>query len=188
MPHYFLRVELKGRPTRDTYHKLNALLEQQGFTQTIKGVHRESRKPVTSDLPHGTFAGESNLCLEVLTEMLAKAVKTSIQPKVAMALVRYDQWQTTIDSQGFPSLPRRVLVTYWHRIVWNVRCLAPDGQTVISPRLEFPNYRALLQVLRVSGASDENVAETEARIKRCRPGSLWVDVNGKGRKLLRLSL
>ena len=97
MAHFIARVELKGDPPRQLYEKLHALMAEVGFVQTITGTHIDTEQYIESALPHATYYGTSTLETEMLKESLANRIRKSIQPKIDILVVRFDQWATAND-------------------------------------------------------------------------------------------
>jgi hypothetical protein len=85
---------LRGATSRETYDKLNALMSNLGFEQTIRGIYDETHIAVEADLPHAIYAGPSNLAATQITGFLAEQISTAIQPDIVLLVVRFDKWET----------------------------------------------------------------------------------------------
>jgi hypothetical protein len=102
---FIVRVELKGDPPPELYERLHKLMAENGFLQRILGdtVTGESRE---SALPHATYFGESTLGIDKLRDALVKEIKASIQPKIVMLVVRFDEWVTYVGLGPMPPIMR----------------------------------------------------------------------------------
>jgi hypothetical protein len=80
----------------------------------------------------------------------------------------------------------RILVNFMNRDGWSVHCLAPDCQTPISGWVTVRTDETLLRLLKASGATPAEMDEIERDIARWSRGSVFVDVNETGRRLLRI--
>jgi hypothetical protein len=68
---------------------------------------------------------------------------------------------------------------------WSVQCLAEDARTVISPQVRIARDSTLLNLLRASGADEATVQAVSRDMQKGR-GTVAVDVNSKGIKLLQI--
>jgi hypothetical protein len=79
-----------------------------------------------------------------------------------------------------------ILVNFMNRDGWNVHCLAPDCQTLVSQWVTVRTEGTLLRLLKASGAATAELEEIERDIGRWGRGSTLIDVNETGRQLLRI--
>jgi hypothetical protein len=80
----------------------------------------------------------------------------------------------------------RILVNFMNRDGWSVPCLAPDCQILISGWVTVRTEETLLRLLKASGATTAEMEEIERDISRWGRGSIFIDVNETGRRLLRI--
>ena len=81
----------------------------------------------------------------------------------------------------------RIWVNFMHRdTTWSVQCLAEDARTVISPHVRIARDSTLLNLLRASGANEETVRAV-SRDMQTGSGTVAMDVNSKGIKLLQIN-
>jgi hypothetical protein len=80
----------------------------------------------------------------------------------------------------------RILVNFMQRNGWSVHCLAEDAKTVLSPWTDVASESTMLRLFRACGATDEAMAEVERDISRWGRGGVWLDVDDRGKKLLRI--
>jgi hypothetical protein len=81
----------------------------------------------------------------------------------------------------------RIWVNFMHSgATWSVQCLAEDGQTVISPIVGIARESTLLNLLRASGADETTVLAVSRDMQQKGRGTVAVDVNSKGIKLLQI--
>jgi hypothetical protein len=69
---------------------------------------------------------------------------------------------------------------------WSVQCLAEDARTVISPHVRIARDSTLLNLLRASGADEATVLAVSRDMQQNGGGTVAVDVNSKGIKLLQI--
>jgi hypothetical protein len=69
---------------------------------------------------------------------------------------------------------------------WSVQCLAEDARTVISPHVRIARDSTLLNLLRASGADEATVQAVSRDMQQNGGGTVTVDVNSKGIKLLQI--
>jgi hypothetical protein len=69
---------------------------------------------------------------------------------------------------------------------WSVQCLAEDARTVISPHVRIARDSTLLNLLRASGANEATVQAVSRDMQQNGGGTVAVDVNSKGIKLLQI--
>jgi hypothetical protein len=81
----------------------------------------------------------------------------------------------------------RIWVNFMHReSTWFVHCLAEDARTVISPHVRIARDSTLLNLLRASGANEETVRAVSRDMQQTDSGTVAMDVNSKGIKLLQI--
>jgi hypothetical protein len=81
----------------------------------------------------------------------------------------------------------RIWVNCMHRDnTWSVQCLAEDARTVISPQVRIARESTLLSLLRASGANEDTVRAVSRDMQQTGSGTVAVDVNSKGIKLLQI--
>jgi hypothetical protein len=81
----------------------------------------------------------------------------------------------------------RVWVNFTHLdTTWSVQCLAEDARTVISPLVRIARDSTLLNLLRASGADENTVLAVSRDMQKMGRGTVAVDVNSKGIKLLQI--
>jgi hypothetical protein len=80
----------------------------------------------------------------------------------------------------------RTLVNFQTRGGWSVHCLAPDCQTPVSQWVTVRTEATLLRLLKASGATAPEMEEIVRDISRWGRGSIFIDVNETGRRLLRI--
>jgi hypothetical protein len=81
----------------------------------------------------------------------------------------------------------RIWVNFTHHgNTWSVQCLAEDARTVISPQVRIARDSTFLNLLRLSGA-DEAAVRAVSRDLQTGSGTVAVDVNSKGIKLLQIN-
>jgi hypothetical protein len=80
----------------------------------------------------------------------------------------------------------RTLVNFQNRDGWSVHCLAADCQTPVSGWVTVRTQETLLRLLKASGATPSDMDEIERDISRWGRGSIFIDVNENGRRLLRI--
>jgi hypothetical protein len=82
----------------------------------------------------------------------------------------------------------RIWVNFMHRDnTWSVQCLAEDARTVISPHVRIARKSTLLNLLRASGADEDTVRTVSRDMQQTGSGTVAVDVNSKGIKLLQIN-
>jgi hypothetical protein len=88
-------------------------------------------------------------------------------------------------SASLPSM--RIWVNFMHREnTWSVHCLAEDARTVISPHVRIARDSTLLNLLRASGADEDTVRAVSRDMQHRGSGTVAMDVNRKGIKLLQI--
>jgi hypothetical protein len=81
----------------------------------------------------------------------------------------------------------RIWVNFMHSdTTWSVQCLAEDARTVISPHVRIARESTLLNLLRASGADEGTVLTVSRDMQKAGHGTVAVDVNSKGIKLLQI--
>ena len=70
---------------------------------------------------------------------------------------------------------------------WSVQCLAEDARTVISPQVRIARDSTLLNLLRACGANGETVRAVSRDMQQTGSGTVAMDVNSKGIKLLQIN-
>jgi hypothetical protein len=84
-------------------------------------------------------------------------------------------------------LSMRIWVNFIRRdTTWSVQCLAEDARTVISPHVRIARDSTLLNLLRASGADEATVLAVSRDMQQTGGGTVAVDVNSKGIKLLQI--
>jgi hypothetical protein len=86
MANYAVRVELRGKPSFETYEKLHALMATFGFYQTVNG-----QKGI-SNLPHATYYGSSTFDCSAVRDFLGSSIRTSIQSEMILFVVQAATW------------------------------------------------------------------------------------------------
>jgi hypothetical protein len=86
------------------------------------------------------------------------------------------------------SLPfMRIWVNFTrHDPTWSVQCLSEDARTVISPQVRIARESTLLNLLRASGADEPTILAVSRDMQQTGHGTVAVDVNSKGIKLLQI--
>jgi hypothetical protein len=80
----------------------------------------------------------------------------------------------------------RIWLKFTHlETTWSVQCLAEDARTVISPQVRIARDSTLLNLLRASGADEATVQAVSRDMQKGR-GTVAMDVNSKGIKLLQI--
>ena len=74
-----------------------------------------------------------------------------------------------------------------HDTTWSVQCLAEDAQTVISPEVRIARESTFLNLLRLSGVDEATVKTITRDMQHPGHGTVAVDVNSKGIKLLQIN-
>jgi hypothetical protein len=80
----------------------------------------------------------------------------------------------------------RVLVNFQHRGDWSIHCLAEDAKTLISGWVTVQTDSTLLRLLKVAGASVDELDEIQRDMKQQGRGSTFISVSETGRRLLRI--
>jgi hypothetical protein len=80
----------------------------------------------------------------------------------------------------------RIRVSFMNCNGWTVQSLAEDAETVIGPNIRVAKESTLLGLLRLAGADEETLRKVSQGI-RAGGGTVAIDVNEKGRKLLQIS-
>jgi hypothetical protein len=80
----------------------------------------------------------------------------------------------------------RVFLNFMHRGDWFVHCLAEDARTVISPHVRVAKDSTLLNLLRAAGADEDTILAVSRDMRQTGRGTVAMDVNDKGRELLRI--
>jgi hypothetical protein len=82
----------------------------------------------------------------------------------------------------------RICVSFMHHgATWSVQCLAEDARTVISPHVRIARDSTLLNLLRACGANEETVRAVSRDMQQTGSGTVAMDVNSKGIKLLQIN-
>jgi hypothetical protein len=68
---------------------------------------------------------------------------------------------------------------------WTVHALAEDAKTVIGPNIRVAKESTLLGLLRLAGADDKTLLQVSQALQ-AGGGTIAIDVNEKGRKLLQI--
>jgi hypothetical protein len=68
----FIRVELRGTPSRQDYENLHAYMENNNWYRKIQGTAGEST------LPHAIYRGNSDKDISRLTSALRNGIQTNI--------------------------------------------------------------------------------------------------------------
>jgi hypothetical protein len=79
----------------------------------------------------------------------------------------------------------RIWVNFLNSNGWTIHTLAEDASTVIGPNIRVAKESTLLGLLRLAGADDETLVKVSQAI-RAGGGTVAIDVNDKGRKLLQI--
>jgi hypothetical protein len=88
---YFIRVELRGTPTSETYDNLHELMTGKGWSQSIAGTTSEG-KAVTVELPHAVYTGHSNEAALPLANALKKSISTEVWKNVIVLGIEGTNW------------------------------------------------------------------------------------------------
>jgi hypothetical protein len=72
MAHLFIRVELRGNPSRQDYENLHAYMEKNHWYRKIQGTAGEST------LPHAMYQGNSENDISTITNALRKGIETNV--------------------------------------------------------------------------------------------------------------
>ncbi|WP_148210157.1 hypothetical protein [Candidatus Korobacter versatilis] len=80
----------------------------------------------------------------------------------------------------------RVLLNFVSRKTLTIHTMAEDCRTRIGPFLDVQSSATLLRLLRYIGANDRAIADYEFAMRSWGQGSVFVDINDAGLKLLQI--
>ena len=80
----------------------------------------------------------------------------------------------------------RILVNFMTRAGMNIHCTEEDARTPISGRVDVPDDKTLIKLLRYVGAHDAAIVEVETDLRRRGSGSVFIDLKSGQKNLLRV--
>jgi len=86
MAHLFIRVELRGNPSRQDYENLHAYMENLKWYRKIQGTAGES------NLPHAMYHGNSDKGLSDLTSALRKGIQANVWTQAVVLIMSSENW------------------------------------------------------------------------------------------------
>ena len=82
-----IRIELKGYPTISTYRDLHKFMTAHGWLTTMTGDSE-----VVANLPHATYAGETDLPIMEFAASLRASIQSSIWSTAKVFVVAWSAW------------------------------------------------------------------------------------------------
>jgi hypothetical protein len=80
----------------------------------------------------------------------------------------------------------RILVDSTHRDGWSIHLLAENANTVLTKWTVVASQDMMLRLFRACGAKDDVIADVKRDVARWGRGSVWLDADEEGRKMLRI--
>ena len=81
----------------------------------------------------------------------------------------------------------RILVNFMSRAGINIHCIEEDARTPISGRVDVPDDKTLIKMLRYVGAHDAAIGEVETDLRRLASGSVFLTLETGRKNLPRIS-
>jgi hypothetical protein len=90
MPHVFARIELRGKPSDETYEKLHTYMKNEKWSQYLPG---NPSKP----MPHAMYQANYKTSPKLLDEanLLRTYIETNIWTKAIVLLIEEINWAQT---------------------------------------------------------------------------------------------
>jgi hypothetical protein len=86
MAHLFIRVELRGNPSRQDYDNLHTYMENNHWYCKIQGTAGQST------LPHAMYHGNSDNNISNITNALRKGIQTSVWTEAIVLVISAENW------------------------------------------------------------------------------------------------
>lgn len=86
MAHLFIRVELRGEPSRQVYDNLHAYMEANNWNRTIRGTRG------VSTLPHATYHGNSDNQISAVSTALRNGIQKNVWTQAVVLVMSADNW------------------------------------------------------------------------------------------------
>ena len=86
MAHIFVRVELRGSPTKEVYDSLHKVMETNGWSRYITGTAG------TSTLPHAVYHGDSANPPVAIAKALRKVIQTEVWTVAVVLTMESSNW------------------------------------------------------------------------------------------------
>jgi hypothetical protein len=86
LAHLFIRVELRGTPSRQDYENLHAYMENNNWHRKIQGTAGESV------LPHAMYQGNSDKDISAVTSALRKGIQTDVWTQAVVLIISAQTW------------------------------------------------------------------------------------------------
>ena len=86
MAHLFIRVELRGTPSRQDYDNLHAYMDNNNWRRKIQGTAGESI------LPHAMYHGNSDKDISTVTSALRNGIQANIWTQAVVLIISAQTW------------------------------------------------------------------------------------------------
>jgi hypothetical protein len=86
LAHIFIRVELRGTPSKQAYDNLHAYMEKNNWFRTIQGTAGEST------LPHAMYQGNSDKNVSAIAGALRKGIQANVWTKAIVLIISAQAW------------------------------------------------------------------------------------------------
>jgi hypothetical protein len=86
LAHLFIRIELRGSPSREDYENLHAYMEKNNWHRKIQGTVGESI------LPHAMYHGNSDNDISTITSALRQGIQANVWTKAIVLVISAQTW------------------------------------------------------------------------------------------------
>ena len=86
MAHLFIRVELRGTPSKQDYDNLHAYMERNNWFRTISGTAGQST------LPHAMYHGNSDESVSAIATALRSGIQGSVWTVAVVLIISAETW------------------------------------------------------------------------------------------------
>jgi hypothetical protein len=86
MAQMFIRIELRGDPSKQDYDNLHAYMEKNNWYRQINGSAGES------DLPHAMYQGSSENSASSIASALKKGVEANVWTRAIVLVISAQDW------------------------------------------------------------------------------------------------
>lgn len=86
MAHIFIRVELRGTPSKQDYDNLHAYMEQNNWSRKIQGTTGEST------LPHAMYQGNSANNVSAIASALRQGIQANVWTQAIVLIISAQTW------------------------------------------------------------------------------------------------
>jgi hypothetical protein len=86
LAHFFIRVELRGDPSKQDYENLHAYMEGKNWYRKITGTAGEST------LPHAMYQGDSENPVSSVAGALKKGIEADVWSRAVVLVISAQNW------------------------------------------------------------------------------------------------